>query len=302
MRPFIATITLLTLLILNSPIQGASAPPGVYMLPNLSEALKHRFDYAIDSMMKMSAFGSDQVSQAKMNAQIELDVLGERSPEDQYAVAVTYRRLELTIDGGQVPGAFDSDQPASTDRGNVYAEICRPLIHKPIRLTVDQRGTISSVEGLEEIAPEGLAGLLFDQLFGEQAAIAMFQPFLRVTDESDRTLSRPGDEWQVQRPEIPGLGVPQSELTLRMIRGENAGDIAHIEVTGEPKATMPGDAAVLPNIETRKAELSGRLKWNGTLGILDSLETESVSLMESSAQGITITVESTSTTRIKRVR
>lgn len=285
------------------PAFGVSAPPGVDLHPKFSPGQSHQFDYAIASTQKMSAFGSDQTTESKMSARIELEVLDEEPEGGGHVIGLTYHALSISFDGGQVPGSFDSQRAPTDDAGNVYAEICRPLLNEQIRLIVDARGGITSVQGLDALAPDGLAGLLFGQLFSEEATKAMFQPLLSVLDDdSERTRRRPSDSWTVKRPAVPSLGVPESEVALRMVRGNNPRDIAEIELTGKPIATMPADAAMLPNIETKKAELMGSLKWNGALGILESLQTEAISQMESSAQGISITVETVSTTQIRRIR
>lgn len=297
-------LILLALLAITTvvPVFATAAPPGVDLQAKFEPGQIHRFDYEIRSTQNISAFGSQQTTESKMNAQVELEVLDEEPAAGGHIIGLTYRRLSIAFEGGQVPGAFDSQNPTSTDAGNVYAEICRPLLNEQIRLIVDERGTISSVEGLEKLAPEGLAGVLFAQLFSEDAVKAMFQPVIKILDDDGRTRRRPGDGWTVTRPAVASLGVPESEISLRMQRGDNPRDIAEIELTGKPNATMPADAAVLPNIETKKAELTGSLKWNGALGILESMHTEAVTQMESSAQGISITVDTSSATTIKRVR
>jgi len=298
------TLILLTILAIaaSAPVFATAAPLGVDLQAKFETGQIHRFDYEIRSTQNMSAFGSQQTSESRMTAQIELEVLADEPQHRGHIVGVTYRRLSIAFEGGQVPGAFDSRNPTSTDEGNVYAQICRPLLNTQFRLIVDERGTISSVQGLEQLAPEGLAGVLFAQLFSDSAVKAMFQPVIKVLDDEDRARRRTGDEWTVRRPAVASLGVPESEVSLRMLRGDNPRDIAEIELTGKPIATMPADAAALPNIETKKAELTGSLKWNGALGILEFMQTEAVTQMESSAQGISITVDTTSATTIKRVR
>jgi hypothetical protein len=299
-------LTLILLVLMASvvalPVFAAAAPPGVDLQAKFETGQIHRFDYEIRSTQNISAFGSDQTTESKMDARIELEVLDEEPAGGGHVIGLTYRRLSISFEGGQVPGAFDSQNPPSTDAGNVYAEICRPLLDEQIRLIVDERGTIKAVEGLEQVAPEGLAGVLFGELFSEAAAKAMYQPVIKVLDEDDRTRRRPSDEWTIKRPAVASLGVPESEVSLRMLTGDSPRDIAEIELTGKPSATMPADAAVLPNIETKKAELTGSLRWNGALGILESMHTEAVTQMESTAQGITITVDTASATTIKRVR
>lgn len=285
-----------------SPTGAIAVPPGVNMLPVFESSRTHEFEYSIRSTLKMSAFGSDQTTQSHMEARLTLQVLDEEPAEGLHAVGLTYTQLKISFEGGQLPGAFDSANPKSTDAGNVYAEICRPILNQQIRLIVDRAGTIESIDGLDQLAPEGLAGILFNQLFGEEAAKAMFQPLIRVVDDPQQQRHRAPDSWELKRPAIASLGVPESSLKLQMKSGDNPRDIAIIDLSGEPKATMPSEAAMLPNITTKKAELTGRLRWNGELGVLESLDTESVTQMESSAQGIAITVDATSTTRVKRVQ
>lgn len=297
-------LLLMTVCLLGlASITGAAVvPPGVNMLPVFDSARVHRFDYSVRSTLKMSAFGSDQTTQSRMEARISLKVLDEPTTPGTHVLGLTYTQLKVSFEGGQVPGEFDSQNPNSTDAGNIYAEICRPIVNQQIKLTVDRTGTIQAIDGLEQLAPDGLAGILFNQLFGENAAKAMFQPLINIVDDPEQNRHRSPESWELKRPAIPSLGVPETVLKLQMKSGDNPRDLAVIDLTGEPKATMPPDAAMLPNITTNKAELTGQLKWNGELGVLESLETESVTQMESSAQGITITVDATSTTRIKRVQ
>lgn len=296
-----AILAFLTALVAGSaPVSEASAPVSVNLALMLDAEQTHRFEYSVKSTQTMSAFGRDQTSQAEMDATIDLVRLPAERTDGHMTIGVTYQRLRLSIDGGQLPGAFDSQNPLDTDQGNVYAQICRPLVGSQLRLVVDPRGSIKQVEGLDELAPEGLAGALFGQLFGPDASKAMFQPLLRIIDDGAPNRAR-GDEWQLQRPAVPSLGVPASEVQLRVTGIQRDTWIAEINVSGEPRAELPADAAVLPNVETKKSSLTGQILWNGQLGILESMRTEAVTEMVSEAQGISIAVKSESTTRVKRV-
>ncbi len=299
----IVWLTLAIGLVLTTVASGATsdrAPGAVDLSFKLDADQTHRFEYAVTSTQAMSAFGQNQTSKTTMGAVIELVRLPSEQSADQVVVGLTYRQLSISFDGGQVPGSFDSKNPAPADQGNVYAEVCRPLLNEQIRLVVDARGSIKQVEGLDALAPDGLAGVLFGQLFGPEASKAMFQPLLSILDEGspNRSVS---DTWQVERPAVSSLGVPASPVELRVLEIQPRTSIAVLSVSGEPKAEMPADASVLPNVETREASLTGRLHWNAQLGILESLETESITEMVSDAQGISITVKSASTTRVKRL-
>ena len=207
----------LILLISVAPSEARSAEiaPRVDLSPRLDTDQTHRFEYTVKSTQTMSAFGQDQTSQAEMAASIELVRLPSERADGNAVFGLRYEWLRVAIDGGQVPGAFDSRDPGSSDEGNVYAEICRPIVDQQIRLIVDTNGTIRSVEGLDALAPDGLAGVLFEQLFGEQAAKAMFQPLLRVLDNGPATRAV-GDRWTVDRPAVSSLGIPKTSAELRV--------------------------------------------------------------------------------------
>lgn len=283
-----------------SSAADASPPNSIDLSLKLDSEQNHRFEYSIESTQTMSAFGQDQTSKAAMSAAIDLVRLPAELSDGEIAVGLTYARLAISIDGGQVPGNFDSRDPVTADQGNFYAQICRPIVGKQFRLIVDQHGTIERVEGLETLAPDGLAGVLFAQLFGPEATKAMFQPLLRVLDDGPTTRSI-GEAWQVNHPAVSSLGVPESSVEFRLLEVQPRSETAVLSLSGKPEAELPGDAAVLPNVETRESKLTGRLRWNGQLGILESLESESVTEMVSEAQGISITVNSISTTSVKRV-
>ncbi|MFI4854022.1 MAG: DUF6263 family protein, partial [Phycisphaerales bacterium JB065] len=189
-------LLLMTVCLLGlASITGAAVvPPGVNMLPVFDSARVHQFDYSVRSTLNMSAFGSDQTTQAKMEARISLRVLDEPTAADgKHVLGLTYSQLKVSFEGGQVPGEFDSQNPKSTDAGNIYAEICRPIVNQQIKLTVDRAGTIESIDGLEQLAPDGLAGILFNELFGENAAKAMFQPLIKIVDDPEQSRHRSPD-------------------------------------------------------------------------------------------------------------
>ncbi|MFU8829407.1 MAG: hypothetical protein ACNA8P_08235, partial [Phycisphaerales bacterium] len=154
--------------LLAQPAQGATL--AVDLSPQFENAPPIRYRYEIRSDQTMSAFGSDQESQSHMKAEIERVVLGAHDTiENAYRIGVTYQKLALKFDGGHVPGHFDSDDPNTHAGDNVYAIICKPMVGRQIEIAVDRSGTIRRVENLSAIAPDGLAGILFEQLFGEDA-------------------------------------------------------------------------------------------------------------------------------------
>ena len=159
---------------------------------NLEEGHSYTTNIAVKSVT--NAMGMD----INMTMSMDVDMLIEDVAEDHsFTMSNTFTRVQFAQD---MPGMgkvnYDSDSPDSSagPMANVYQEAFTPLIGKKLGSTMDERGNVKSITGLEDLA----AGDESAQLESLQNNLSgnmdyFFSPFpdkpVKVGDSWDRSMT-----------------------------------------------------------------------------------------------------------------
>lgn len=297
MRTLMIALSLLAVLSVElvafaQPAKGAGAGATVELAPNLELGRKDAYRLRLTNSMLISIIGQMQTVESEMDTEIEVAVT--ESTASGATVTATFRTMKLSFEG-QSPGSFDSADPEPDDPANIYATVARPIVGKPITLSLDRDGQITEVTGLDALTPQGTAGVLFTQLFGPEAVRSMLQPMFKLRDmEGDKATAKVGETWTVTRPSpVIGTGGQDLDLTLDSVGGEGA--IARISFKAEPEFQLPENLKQVPDLEKKKVEIAGKLEWNpikGFLRRLDSAFTARFETKPGAQLGLTLSINS----------
>jgi hypothetical protein len=286
----------------------------VNLAPRLESANAASYRLSVASTQVLSILGQTEETGASMEAGLSVEVIdAAATPTDDGAEAsLEFDYVAVAFEGGvALDGSFDSRQPeADDDPGDPLVTAIRPVVGKALTLTLAADGTITSVDGLDELRPEGdMPAMLFQQLFSERALTSMMQPIFRVRPAGEdeplnerggrSMLAEPlGGSWPVRAESVRTLGIPAAELTLTLdsaARGDDGDRLATISIDGEPEAEAPARTRALdPKVSERR--LSGEAVWNATDGLLQSLESTSTTNMVAEGQfTVEISVDASST-------
>ena len=148
---------------------------------------------------------------------------GENKSGNQAVIELVHEHVDVRIVGGATPGHFDSDAPAQSDGGNLFAAIFRPLIGQPLTLTLARDGEIVSVRGVEAITPPDDPGMLFDLVAGTDAIQSMYGPMFRVrevtsgeTEGDSLSTVAVGEMWTLRTTRDADDGTPDTEYRFRL--------------------------------------------------------------------------------------
>ena len=289
-----------------APAQSAGErADGTNLAPIYTEGETDRYDMTVDADLKMTLLGSSQEIGSFIEARFVVEIV-EASSEGATAI-VRFDRIRVAFEGRPpLDGEFDSASKVADSPGDVPPLIVRPAIGKAITIKVDAWGAMISIDGLEDLAPEGVAGGLFLELFSDDALYSMLQPVFRIRPQQDdeptspaRAMQAVGSSWNMSQPSVRSLGMRGQELTLTL---ESArGDEARIAITGKPNERLPDEAKGMPGVETTKSSVTGDAVWDTAGGELESLKSNATLSFGSSGSSFAIDIEITSKTTLERV-
>ena len=285
--------------------QDSDAQRGVNLAPLFVDGERDTYQLTIDADMSISLMGSAQTTGSYMEASFVVEL---SDVTDQGATAtVTFERIRVQFDGRPpLDGDYDTASKIQPDPDAVLPKIIRPVIGKPVTVQLDAWGQIRSIKGLEALAPDGIHGGLFLELFDDDAMYSMLSPVFLVRPQGDDAPASPargiqavGSTWEVRKPSVPSLGIRSQDLdlTLEAVRGRDA----RIEIEGEPDDRPPREARSIPGVQATSSSVTGNATWDLTEGELKDLSTKSVLEFGSDSGGFVIDVDVTSTTTLKRV-
>jgi len=282
------------LLAVPAPAQTRAAPQGVVDLsPKLATGDPVRFDCRVESDMRFTIGGlGEQVTRADKDARISVKVV-ETLPGGGGVVELTHDAIQIEIENALITGSFDSTQPVSADTGNDLAAIVRPMVGKKLTLHIDPDGTIRSVSGIDAMAPAGMAGAIFEQLFGEQAIRNMYQPLFSVG--KNPPTAEIGESWQTTRAENTSMGMLATTCDLKLVEVKQ--DVARIDISGELGVELGTDPGMTKVHDTK---IKGVCEWDTRAGMMRSIDTESLLHAESNTTGLTVSVKVESRSELKR--
>ena len=211
-----------------------------------------------------------------------------------YVVELIHEHMKIDLKSDAFSGSWDSDQAERLDADNRLGRIARPLIGKAVRLHLDKGGEIRRLTGLEQLAPAGIDGALFRQLFSEDSFTSMYHMIFRIK-EPPAEASR-GMQWRLLDKGGQGLIRVAREYHLTLERIHD--DLAHIRIKG---VAGKDDAEGMPGMTAEKYELEGTCDWNTELGIMQELETREHAVFKAAAGEVDLSLESASRTTLKRL-
>ncbi len=287
------------------PTTQRASPRTVDVAPRFEKGETLVYTLGIDSSMVVTLLGEEQNSvEATMDAEISFTTdtlsVGENGePSGGASVTMRFDSLKIALRSEAIAdGTFDSSSdPADDDPNDPVAQIGRNLVSSTLTLDVLPDGTIAGVDGLQRLAPtEANAAVLFDQLFNERTLISMVQPVFRIRPAEDPMSplldgsglpTMPvsmGESWSLTTPAVNGLGVPAADYDLTLVPSQrgDARQTARIDVSGQPRAMVPGSVRVL-NPETQEQSVEGHALWSTRLNRLHTLRTVAKQVFE--AQG-----------------
>lgn len=279
----------------SSAHQSVELPPpaevesNADLRPRFVANAERRYELQLHSRQVMTAFDSEQVTASRMTARVTIRTLElEASKQSGHHLQVRFDYLSLVFEGGHLPGRFDPLDDESEHADSIYSQVCKPMLHEPFHVTLDQSGRIEAFEDLSDRAPDGFAKAIFFDLFDDAALRSLLQPVFQIHPDPTSSLDI-GESWATNLKPIHAIGISPADLTSTL-KAINRSGVAGIGMSGDASATPPSEIAVLPNLKTKESTASGSAEWNAAVGALMSLETNSRSLFESNAQGITIRV------------
>ncbi|MCA9311662.1 MAG: hypothetical protein KDA21_10685 [Phycisphaerales bacterium] len=210
-------------------------------------------------------------------------------------VELIHEHMHIEVKSESFTGSWDSDQPREDDKDNRLGRISRRLIGTPVRVELDGTGEIRRITGLEQLAPGGLDGVLFRQLFSEDAFTSMYHLIFRIKQPPAEAAR--GVQWRLLDKGGQGLVRVAREYHLTLDRIHP--DHAHILIKGVVAEEDEGGAPA--GMKAESYELSGWCDWNTELGTLQELETKEHVVFKAAANGVDLSLEGTSKTKLKRL-
>lgn len=179
-------------------------------------------------------------------------------------ITLTHERMRVKVEG-MLPntGEYDSTKP-DVNGDSVIGRVVASIVDKPITLTIDAEGKITSVAGLDALAPQGAEGTLFRSLFTEEAFIRMYGPLFAI--KRDPNSAEVGEEWQEVSNDASSIGLMAHVHTLKFERMR--GTLADVTITG--KVNMEDNAGMFK----QDSKVDGSAVWDSAASRLTKLETE----------------------------
>lgn len=214
--------------------------------------------------------------------------------DDKVRVELVHEWMRVRMKNAMIEGTFDSDTPAEQDGESQLAAIVRPMVGKPLTLTLDKDGTIRDVSGLETMAPEGMAGELFNQMFRQESIINMYQPLFKVKPAP--ASAETGEKWSFTERENSALGMMAKTVEHTLLAVTN-GD-ARINLQGKVELDI-GD--VPAGSKKDSSRVDGTMVWDTAKGQLKELKSESLVRAGIRHEAMSVIVDVKANSSLKRI-
>lgn len=286
-------VVVATLLCVACPLASAQATRSVDLASHPETNREFRYRIRSETQQNMKSPLGENGFKAAQDLTVHFKFV--ESDKSGSIVELTHEHMKIDLKGLTFDGSWDSDQPEADDADNRLGRIARPLINIPVRVHLDANGEITRIADLETLAPEGLDGALFRQLFSEDAFKAMYHMLFRIKEPPTKT--RRGEQWRLIDDGASGLVRVSREYHLTLER--NTADRAHIRIKGVAGSEVEGAAA---GLKPTKYELEGSCEWNTELGIMEELETTEHVVFDTGNKELEMTLEGRSSTTLERLR
>ncbi len=276
------------------------AQPTADLRPRLTEGQSDRFDFFQEghltlTMPDVPGAGAEQTVTQEMRIALTID---ERTEEGAKGT-ITFERLAITLSGGGMDSAFDSDKPESADRDNPLAPMLRPMVGKSIGVTFDEAGNVTALTGLRDVMPGGGLGGALGDLLDEQG---LKGGVTQITSTGQgAAVRRVGETWtSTDSIDLPEGGGKLEMITthhLKSVRGEKATVTLESDLrTRDKKSGAKG------GLDVRTSTLEGRYVWDTERGMMDSLEFDRVIEFDVDRSGVKASIKQDVRTKVTRVK
>lgn len=282
---------------------AASAQQTADLRTRLTPGQTDRFDFFQEghltlTMPQVPGTGGEQTITQEMRIALKVD----EANDEGATGTLTFERFALTLTGGGMETAFDSDDPESGDAENPIALMLRPLIGKSIGVVFDAEGNVTALTGVKDVLPAGALGGALAGLLGQEGLKGGVT--LITSSGSSGGVRRLGESWtskdKIDVPEGGGALEMTTTHHLQSIRGEKA--TVTIEADLAKQARKKGDKDVdEASVDIRTSTLEGRYEWDTERGMLNWLQFDRVIEFDVDRGGATSRVKQDVRTKVKRV-
>lgn len=279
---------------------GALAQQTADLRTRLTPGQTDRFEFFQEgrltlTMPQVPGTGGEQTVTQEMRVALKID----EANDDGATGTITFERFALTLSGGGMEAAFDSDDPESKDADNPIALMLRPLIGKSIGVVFDAEGNVTALTGVKDVLPAGALGGGLAGLLGEEGLKGGVT--LITSSGSSGGVRRVGESWtSTDKIDVPeGGGALEMTTThhLQSVRGEKATVTIEADLA-KKRGDKDADAS---GVDLRTSTLEGRYEWDTERGMLNWLQFDRVIEFEVDRGGATSRVKQDVRTKVKRV-
>jgi hypothetical protein len=292
------------------PASAAQRAPQQQAAPSAAVDLRARFDrqqptvYEVElrTEQRLDLGEVTQEYTATYASRVAITLLSSTSALT--TVRLVHERVAVSFEGrgggpGVPMGAYDSDNPDAPGTTEEYRAIIAPMIGKPLTIELTPEGEFVGVRDLDSMAPEGVPGMLFRQMFTEQTFQDMYAWLFAL--KTHPSTAEVGETWMMVQSANNPLGTMRRmyDLTLNAVAGE--GGHAAIDIAGsfEIQGSVPGMFEVKPS--ESGPMVRGKATWDPAKRQVVSLSCQSQTHVNSTTPGMVVRLKVNASTTLKRV-
>lgn len=264
------------------------------------QAVVYEVELVTEQRMDLGQVTQEYTATYKSRVAITL----ERSTATMTTVKLNHQRVAVSFEGrgggpGVPMGAYDSDNPDAPGTTEEYRAIVSPMVGKSVTIEMTAGGEFVAVHGLDALAPEGIAGAIFKELFTEQTFRDMYSWLFAL--KTDPSTAEHGESWMVVQSANNPLGTLRRMYDLTLERASDDGHNAFINITGnlELQGSVPGMFEIKP--ASGSPMVVGKAEWDNQKRQVVSLESHSQTDISSTTPGMAVKMKVNAKTKLKRV-